>query len=184
MDLLPIFLKLAGRRVLLVGGGPVAASKIDTLRRAGADVTVVAPLVERSIADAGVRVEQRGYEPGDLEGVWLVVAAATPEVNARVARDAEQRQVFVNAVDDPRHASAYLGGVVRRSGVTIAISTGGDAPALAGVLRETIDALLPAEHVDRWMTEARDLRTAWKRGGVAMADRRPQLIAVLKGLYP
>ena len=183
MDLLPTFLKLNGRRVLVVGAGPVAASKLDALCRAGADVTVVAPEVHASIARPGVRVETRAFTPADLDGAWFVVAAATPDVNADVAREAERRGVFVNAVDDPANASAYLGGVVRRADVTIAISTSGAAPALAGVLREAIDALLPAD-LDRWSASARDLRAGWKRDGVPMAERRPQLIEALKGLYP
>lgn len=182
MDLLPTFLKLAGRRVLVVGAGPVAASKLEALRRAGADITVVAPVIAPAIARAGVRIETRAFAPGDLDGVWFVVAAATPEVNAAVAREAERRSVFVNAVDDPANASAYLGGVVRRADVTIAISTGGAAPALAGVMREAIDALLPHD-LDRWSACARELRTAWRREGVPMAERRPQLIDALKGLY-
>lgn len=183
MDLLPTFLKLAGRRVLVVGAGPVAASKLDALCRAGADITVVAPEVHPSIARTGVRIETRRFEAADLNGIWFVVAAATPDVNAEVALQAETRGVFVNAVDDPAHASAYLGGVVRRADVTIAISTGGAAPALAGALREAIDALLPAD-LDRWSACARDLRIEWKRTGVPMAERRPQLIEALKGLYP
>ena len=183
MDLLPVFLTLAGRRVLLVGAGPVAVSKLDALRRAGALVTVVGPRVDPAVRELGVAVEARPFEPRDLDGAWFVVAAATPEVNAQVAREAEKRHVFVNAVDDPASASAYLGGVVRRSGVTIAISTSGAAPALAGVLREAIDALLPAD-LDRWTTLARDLRVQWKADGVPMADRRPLLIDALKELYP
>ena len=183
MDLLPVFLTLAGRRVLIVGAGPVAVSKLDALRRAGALVTVVAPRVDPAVREPGVEVEARPFEPRDLDGAWFVVAAATPEVNAQVAREAEKRHVFVNAVDDPASASAYLGGVVRRSGVTIAISTSGAAPALAGVLREAIDALLPAD-LDRWTTLARDLRVQWKADGVPMADRRPLLIDALKELYP
>jgi uroporphyrin-III C-methyltransferase / precorrin-2 dehydrogenase / sirohydrochlorin ferrochelatase len=183
MELLPVFLKVGGRRVLLVGGGPVAASKLDALRRAGADVSVVAPVVDASIAEAGVTIEHRPFEPRDLDGVWLVVAAATPPVNSAVAREAERRRIFVNAVDDPPNASAYLGGVVRRAGVTIAISTGGESPALAGVLREAIDAMLPAD-LDRWSACARTLRPVWKARQVPMAERRPQLIEALKALYP
>jgi uroporphyrin-III C-methyltransferase/precorrin-2 dehydrogenase/sirohydrochlorin ferrochelatase len=168
MELFPLFLKLAGRRVVLVGSGPVAASKVDALVRAGADLRTVEP-------DA--------FQPADLDGAWLVVAAASAEVNRRVAEAAEARQVFVNAVDDPPNASAYLGGVVRRSGVTIAISTSGEAPALAGVLREGIDALLPAD-LERWTACAREQRAVWKADGVPMEDRRPRLIEALKELYP
>ena len=183
MDLLPTFLKLGGRRVLVVGAGPVALSKLDGLSRTGADITVVAPDIHEAIPRPGVRVERRPFAPADLDDVWYVVAAATPAVNAEVAREADRRQIFVNAVDDPGNASAYLGGVVRRSDVTIAISTSGAAPALAGVLREAMDALLP-DDLDRWSACARDLRLAWKQHGVPMSDRRPQLIDALKGLYP
>src|SRR5262245_11284195 len=111
VELFPIFLKLAGRSVLVVGGGVVAASKIDALRAAGADITVVAPEMDGAIRAAGVHILERAFEPDDLIGRWLVVAAATPEVNGRVAQEAERRCLFVNAVDDPAHASAYLGGV-------------------------------------------------------------------------
>lgn len=183
MDLFPIFLKLAGRRVVVVGGGPVAASKLDTLLKADADITVVAPEVHAAIRASGVRVLERPFQPCDLDGAWLVVAAATSEVNAAVAREAERRHLFVNAVDDPSHASAYLGGVVRRAGVTIAISTSGEAPALAGVLREGIDAVLPHD-LERWTATARAMRVGWQADGVPMTERRPQLIAALKELYP
>ena len=182
MQLFPTFLRLNGRRVLVVGGGPVAASKLSALLAAGAEVTVVAPEVCSTIADAGVVVRHRGFEDADLDGVWFVVAAATPEVNARVARAAEERRVFVNAVDDPPNASAYLGGVVRRDGVTVAISTDGRAPALAGLLREGLDSLLP-EDLDRWMETAQSIRRTWKANGTRMAERRPQLLDALVGLY-
>src|SRR5439155_8294945 len=182
MDLFPAFLKLAGRRVLVVGGGPVAASKLDGLRRAGADVTVVAPEVQADIRDRGVRVEERPFESADLDDVWFVVAAATPAVNREVAREAERRHIFVNAVHGPPNASAYLGGVIRRSGVTIAVSTNGEAPALAGVLREGIDALLPAD-LDLWTRCARRIRGQWKADGVPMAERRARLVDALIGLY-
>src|ERR1051326_7248126 len=104
MDLFPVFLRLTGRRVLVVGGGPVAASKLTALIRAGATVAVVAPDICDAIRDAGVAVERRGFQESDLDGVWFVVAAATRDVNAVVARAAEARQLFVNAVDDPANA--------------------------------------------------------------------------------
>jgi uroporphyrin-III C-methyltransferase / precorrin-2 dehydrogenase / sirohydrochlorin ferrochelatase len=168
MELLPLFLKLAGRRVVLVGAGLVANGKLDALVRAGADVRLVDP--DR-------------FQPADLDEAWLVVSAATAEINRRVAEAAEARRIFVNAVDDPPNASAYLGGVIRRSGVTIAISTSGEAPALAGILREGIDALLPQD-LDRWTACAQDLRKTWRADGVPMERRRPQLVDALKALYP
>ena len=182
VELFPIFLKLGGRSVLVVGGGVVAASKIDALRTAGADITVVAPEVSDPIRAAGVRIVERAFAPTDLAGQWLVVAAATPEVNRQVAEEAERRCLFVNAVDDPANASAYLGGVLRRDGVAIAISTNGRAPALAGLLREGLDALLPAD-LDEWFRRADELKREWRSAGVPMEARRPQLMEALVKLY-
>jgi uroporphyrin-III C-methyltransferase/precorrin-2 dehydrogenase/sirohydrochlorin ferrochelatase len=181
-ELLPIFLHLRGRRVVLVGAGPVGASKLSQLLAAGADVRVVAPYVHPEVAAAPVSIVRRQFQPGDLDDAWLVVAAATPEVNRQVALAAEQRRVFVNAVDDPPNATAYLGGVVRRDDVTIAISTSGEAPAIAGLLREGLDALLPRD-LAAWMETAREVRVAWRRDGIPMDQRRPLLLEALNGLY-
>src|SRR5436309_490312 len=159
-DLLPLFLTLAGRDVVLVGGGPVATAKLQALVDAGARVRVVSPVVTPEIERAGVDTVQRAFVAADLDGAWLVVAAATPEVNREVAAAAESRRIFVNAVDDPANATAYLGGVVRREGVTLAISTSGAAPGLAGLLREAFDAVLPAD-LERWVAEATRLRAEW-----------------------
>src|SRR5438445_5060380 len=113
-DLLPVFLTLAGRRVVLVGGGRVAAAKLRPLIDAAADVRVVAPDVLAEIERSGVPIARRPFEAADLDGAWLAVAAATPVVNGEVARAAESRRIFVNAVDDPANATAFLSGVVRR----------------------------------------------------------------------
>ncbi len=181
-DLLPLFVSLERRRVLLVGAGPVAAAKLVQLRAAGADVVVVAPDVHRDIEASGVRIVRRGFEPADLDGAWLVVAAAPPAVNRQVTAEAASRQIFVNAVDDPANATAYLSGVVRRDGVTLAISTSGDAPGLTGLLREALDAMLPADLND-WMHVAREARQEWKRDGVPMEARRPLLLQALNRIY-
>ena len=169
--------------MLLVGGGTVAAAKLDGLLAADALVTVVAPEINASIAERpGVTLFRRRFKPGDLDGAWWVVAAAPPDVNRQVQAAAEPRQLFVNAVDDPAHATAYLGGVVRRDGVTIAISTSGRAPALAGLLREGLDAWLPQD-IDRWMQTADRARSLWKEIGVPMERRRPMLLEALNRLY-
>lgn len=180
--MLPAFLKLQSRRVVLVGAGRVAAGKLDVLLAAGAEVTVVAPEVRPDIEKAGVVIHRRAFVESDLDGAWWVVAAAPPDVNRQVLAAAETRRIFVNAVDDPAHATAYAGGVVRRDGVTIAISTDGRAPALAGLLREALDAWLPAD-MDRWLRAADDARREWKQQGVPMDQRRPKLLDVLNGLY-
>src|SRR5262249_3492831 len=150
----PVFLKLDGLPVVVVGGGKVAAGKIDGLVAAGAKVTVVAPDVCPAVRAHAVRIVERAYLPSDLDGARWVVAAAPREINAAVAEEAARRGVFVNAVDDTASSTAYLGGVVRRDGVTLAISTEGVAPALAGLLREAVDALLPAD-LSRWVDAAR-----------------------------
>jgi siroheme synthase-like protein len=187
-ELLPIFLNLTGRSVVLVGGGRVAAGKLQQLLAAGARVRIVAPEIATAtvevVAKGAPRVEivPRAFVPSDLDGAWLVVAAATPAVNRHVAAAAEQRHLFVNAVDDPENASAFLSGVVRRDGVTIAISTSGDAPGLTSLLREALDALLPCD-LAAWVMRARAERSVWRRDGVAMADRKPRLLRALNEMY-
>ena len=178
----PAFLNLRSRRVVVVGGGPVAASKLDALLTAGADVTLIAPEVRPEILERPVHVIRRRFEASDLDGAWWVVAAAPGEVNKQVRAAADERRIFVNAVDDPAHATAYLGGVVRRDDVTIAISTNGRAPALAGLMREALDAWLPRE-LDEWLVAADEVRRQWKADGVPMEARRPQLLETLNALY-
>jgi siroheme synthase-like protein len=178
----PIFLKLAGRRVLVVGGGPVAASKLRGLLDAEATVVVVAPDVVPEIAAAPVEILRRPFVPEDLGGISFVVAAAPPDVNREVAAAAHPRGLFVNAVDDMESATAYMGAIVRRAGVTMALSTDGEAPALAGLMREALEALLP-DDLDAWVTSARDARRDWLARGVPMAERRPLLLEALVALY-
>jgi uroporphyrin-III C-methyltransferase / precorrin-2 dehydrogenase / sirohydrochlorin ferrochelatase len=178
----PVFLKLAGRRVLVVGGGPVAASKLRGLLDADATVVVVAPDVVEEIAAAPVEILRRPFVPEDLEGISFVVAAAPPAVNREVAAAAHPRGLFVNAVDDMENATAYMGAIVRRAGVTMALSTDGEAPALAGLMREALEALLP-DDLDAWVTSAREARRDWLARGVPMAERRPLLLEALVALY-
>ena len=183
MHLFPTFVKLGGRRVVVVGGGPVATSKLNALQNAGAQITVIAPDITADIEAAGVTVLRRPFRDTDLDGAWLAVAAATPSVNRAVARAGEARQIFVNAVDDPPNACLYLGGVVRRAGVTFAISTDGRAPAIAGLLREGLDAILPENDLEQWMSKAALLRKEWTANEVPISQRRPALLQSLVDLY-
>jgi siroheme synthase-like protein len=178
----PIFLRLAGRAVVLVGGGRVAASKLEGLLRGGANVTVVAPEIRSELEREGVTLLKREFEPSDLDGAWFAVAAATPAANRQVADAAEERRIFVNAVDDPASASAYAGGVFRRGSLTVAISTNGDAPALAGLLREGLEALVPDE-IETWLELSRGQARLWRQSGIPMEERRPLLLAALNRLY-
>ena len=103
-------------------------------------------------------------------------------MNRAVAPAAGERQLFVNAVDDMENASAYMGAIVNRAGVTVAMSTDGEAPALAGLLREALEELLPGD-LDRWMTTAQAARRDWLARQVPMAERRPLLLEALNELY-
>jgi uroporphyrin-III C-methyltransferase/precorrin-2 dehydrogenase/sirohydrochlorin ferrochelatase len=178
----PVFLKLTGRRVVVVGGGAVASGKLDALVAEGAQVTVVAPDIRPEMSRPGVTLLRRPFAEADLDEAWWVVAAAPPEVNRQVSAAAERRRIFVNAVDDPAHATAYLGGVVRRDSVTVAISTDGRAPALAALLREALEAWLPGD-LHEWLRAADEARLRWKRDAVPMEKRRPLLLDTLNRLY-
>jgi uroporphyrin-III C-methyltransferase/precorrin-2 dehydrogenase/sirohydrochlorin ferrochelatase len=186
MTLFPLFLKLAARKVLVVGGGPVALGKIRALLETGAVVSVVAPEVvpelETLVEQGNISLARRSFETRDLGGTWLVVAAAPPEVNQSVALAAESQRLYVLAVDDTSAASAYGAGTLRRGGVTVAVSTNGRAPALAGLLREGLEAVLP-EDLEAWTAEAERQRQAWHAGRVPMAERRPLLLEALNRLY-
>lgn len=179
---LPVFLRFDGRRVVVVGAGAVAASKIPALLAAGADVTVIAPEVSSAIDRSRVRVVQRAFQNEDLDGAWFVTAAAPAAVNRAVREAADTRGVFVNAVDDPANATAYLGGTIARGGVTVAFSTAGQAPALAGLLREAFDELVP-DDIATWAAQAHELSRDQRAAGVPMVSRRPQLLDALNRLY-
>lgn len=180
--LMPLFLDLEGRQVVLVGGGTVATAKLGPLVEAGARILVVAPEIAAAIALTGVELRRRPFLASDLDSAWLVVAAAPPEVNAEVARAARARRIFCIAADDPRACTAYGAGVVRRGGVTLAISTRGAAPALAGLLREAFDAILPAE-IGEWVALAEALRDQWRALKIAFPRRRPLLLEALVAQY-
>lgn len=185
-NLLPLFLDVTNRAVVLVGGGPVAAAKLDQLLDARAVVRVVSPRVvakvESAVASGSATLARRPFVPSDLDGAWLAVAAASREVNQAVSAAAHARRIFVNAVDDPGNATAYLSGVVRRDGVTIAVSTAGDAPALTSLVREALDAVLPRD-IGQWLRIARNMRIPWRRDRIPFEQRKPLLLAALNARY-
>lgn len=146
--LFPIFLDLAGRPCVVVGGGPVAARKVAALLEAGAEVTVVAPALSPEMASlveqGAVRHLPRAYRPGDLAGSLLAFAATDDaEVNAAVWAEAGEQGIPLNAVDDPPHCSFIVPSRVERGPIAIAISTRGASPALAAELRRLIEQAVP-----------------------------------------
>ncbi len=147
--LFPLFADLHGRAVLVIGGGAVARRKVEALLEAGADVTVGAngfdPGLQTLIARGVIRRRAGAFEPGWLEGAWLVVAASRePSVNRAAAAAATARGIFVNVVDDAGLSSFHLPARVRRGRLQVAISSGGAAPVLARRLRERLEAELDA----------------------------------------
>ena len=178
----PLFLKLEGRQVLVVGGGPVACDKACALHEAGARVHVVAPEVRAELDAVAEVVHRRPFEPSDLDHVWLAVAAAPPEVNHQVRLAGDERQRFVVAVDDVANCTAFGAACLRRGPLTFALSSDGVAPALVSLLRQGLDALLPAD-LEEWVKVARTERVAWKAEKVPFARRRPRLLAALTALY-
>ena len=155
MPLFPAFLKLTRRRCLVVGAGPIAQEKIESLLRAGASVRVVAPQATESVRAWArakkIRWEQRKFRPADFKGVFLVVAAtSSPALHEKIFRQARRRAVLCNVVDDPAHCDFYYGAVVRRGELQIAISTGGHSPALAQRLRKKLEQEIGAEY-EHWL---------------------------------
>ena len=146
--LFPLFMKLEGRRALVVGAGHVAAEKIDALLAAGAVVTVIAPeaneRVRELVAAGKVAWRRRPFEDGDVVGARVVIASTgDPSVNAAVYEAAWRWGIPVNVVDVPQLCDFYCASVVQRGPVLIAISTSGASPSLARRLRKYLDQLLP-----------------------------------------
>jgi uroporphyrin-III C-methyltransferase/precorrin-2 dehydrogenase/sirohydrochlorin ferrochelatase len=158
----PVLLDLRGRRAVVVGGGAVAEAKVGPLVDAGAAVTVVAPALTAGLAlrarEGRVAHVARSYTPGDLEGARIVIAATDePDVNHAVYAEAESRGIPVNVVDDPPYCGFILPSILRRGELVVAVSTSGNAPALAVRIRERIERELGDEYA-RFLALAGALR--------------------------
>ena len=167
--LYPTGLILAGRACLVVGGGDVAAGKVDGLRACGAKVHVVATRVGESVrAREDVTWEERPYRRGEVAGYRLVVAATgSPDVNRAVYEDGEAHGVWVNSADDPANCSFVLPAVLRRGDLTVAVSTAGRSPAVASWLRRRLEAEIGPEYAALLdlVAEAREAVRAAGRSG-------------------
>lgn len=178
----PLFLRLDGKEVLVVGGGNVAERKILELEAAGAAVRVVSPDLTPALEELGatgrIAIERRRFEDTDADSAWLVIAATNrPEIQARVCAIADRARVFSIAIDDPPNGSAYSASVLRRGPFTVAISSSGEAPALSRLLREVLEDALPDAD---WVESARALRDKWKAEKTPMGSRFADLVRVFK----
>ncbi len=151
MGYYPVFLEVAGRRCVVIGGGRVAEHKVEALVAAEASVTVISPALTPHLGvlagEGRIRHVAREYRPGDLSGSELAFAASDGgEVNATVAREGRERGVWVNAADDPAHCDFILPAVVRRGALVVAVATGGASPALSRAVRDELEAYFTEDY--------------------------------------
>ena len=162
MTLFPMFLKLEGRSCLVVGAGAIGEPKIESLLTSGASVRVIAPRVTAAVAEwarAGTIVwDAREFNSADLDGVFLVIAATSSRgVNGTIFREAQQRNILCNVVDDPEYCDFYYPAVVRRGDLQVAISTNGHSPALAQRIRRELEIQFGTEYGE-WLTKLGKIR--------------------------
>lgn len=146
----PVALDLAGKPCLVVGGGSLATEKVEGLLRSGANVTVVStapdPVIVELATGGDIALIGRPYQSGDLDGMYLVLAATEAKAaNARVAQDARRAGILVNAIDDIPNCDFFAMAISRHGEAQIAVSTNGRSPAMARWLREWLDASVPSE---------------------------------------
>jgi siroheme synthase-like protein len=150
IETVPVGLRVAGKDVLVVGAGPVAARKASVYVDQGARVSVVAPTHSDDMERVAVAERlRRRFQPADLDRKWLAITATgRPEVDGEVFAEAERRRIWCNGADAPDACSFILPAVARRGPITVAIGSGGTSPAAASWLRRRIERLLD----DRTMT--------------------------------
>jgi siroheme synthase-like protein len=151
MSYFPIFLQMTDRRCLVIGGGAVAERKIAGLLEAGAVVTVISPDINEGITrwskKNSINFIARGYRQGDLAGYELVfVATDDTAVNTAAFKEGRERNVWVNAADDPAHCDFILPSVLQRGDLTVAVSSGAHSPALARTVREELEYYFTGEY--------------------------------------
>ena len=151
VDFLPVSLDIKAQPCLVVGGGDIAARKVGMLLRAGAQVSVVSPTLNETLAElnaAGkIQYQSAEFQESDLQGMMLVIAATdNAVVNQQVSDLARQRAMLVNVVDQPVLCNFILPSIVDRSPVMVAVSTGGASPVLARLLRAQLETLIPASY--------------------------------------
>ncbi len=161
--LFPMFVKLDGRKCILVGAGKIAGQKLESLLASGADVLIVAPAASDAIQELAqhgrVTWTQAEFQAEHLQGASLVIAATgNPAVNQAVYSAAQQRGIFCNSVDEPERCDFYYPALVRRGDLQIAISTAGKSPALAQRIRKELEEQFDSSYISwlNWLGTVRD----------------------------
>ena len=178
-------LKLEGRKCLVVGGGDIGLEKVEGLLACNGEVTLVAPdAIDplRSLADEGsIRWERRPYEPSDLEGTFMVIAATNDtDVNIGIYDDAEKRAMLANVVDVPPLCNFILPAIVRTGPLAIAISTAGASPALAKRMKREVSDLFGEEYA-RLAIMLNEVR-GWAKGTLpTYQDRKAFFESIVNG---
>lgn len=177
--LFPMFVKLADRQVLVVGGGAVGEAKIRGLLDTGAQIRVVALQANQAVhdwADGGIiALEERAFGPADLDGAFLVVAAtSSPEVNELIFGEAQSRGILCNVVDVPELCDFFYPAVVRRGDLQIAISTAGQSPLLAQRIRKRLEQQFGPEYAE-WLAQLGELRREVLSSDLPMERKRELL---------
>jgi precorrin-2 dehydrogenase/sirohydrochlorin ferrochelatase len=183
-DFYPIFLRLTGKKAVVIGGGPVAARKTASLAEAGARVTVISPELSTAfdglVKDGAFIHEARKYRPGDLSGAFIAVAATDdPRTNIDAATEADSLGIPVNSANPPGAGSFIVPSSIHRGGLTIAISTGGAAPALSRKLRLDIESFLTDQY--GWFLEFLEEARAALKESVPAEEARRQVLEGLVG---
>ena len=181
-SLLPMFVKLQGRPVLVVGAGKVGEPKIRALLETGASIRVVALQAGEAVrewARSGLLVlEERAFLPGDLDGVFLaVIATQRQELNELAYTEAQRRGVLCNVVDVPEKCDFYYPAIVQRGDLQIAISTSGQSPALARHLREQLETQFGPAYAD-WVAELGETRRAILNSNLTTDQKRELLMSL------
>lgn len=145
----PLFLNVHQKSVVIVGGGAVSARKAETLLQYGARVTVVAPEVGAEVERLQVEIVRKRYDATDIEQAFIVIASTNDAaVNEQVARDCRTRRILVNVADAPQLSDFIVPAVIERGSIRIAISTGGNSPALARRLKFDLQSAIGPEYVE------------------------------------
>ena len=147
MSKLPLFLEVAGRRIVIVGGGSVAARKAAVLRRHGPELFVVSPELHDDlltlVGEGAATWKKKNFEDSDLQSAFLVFAATnSAEVNRRVEVLARERGILVSRADDSGSGDFQLGATVEKGDIVVSVTTGGRSPALSRVIRDRLEATL------------------------------------------